>query len=205
MTSCRLLMTVILCQPFTSCALFFLHFTTQGPFSPIAASGAASLAVATMNRKGRAMKQQLALSSEILPYGVHHIDPSMIMATNRDNTDSSFLEFFMHNTNILRKMKHSKKKDHVIRNKSSDPALVLAFNAKLDENTKKFIDRQVYVQQFYECRIAALERYLAFCVVFHAMAESNSRPWLTKAWNISRSQSNLRVATTGKLYFSSWF
>ena len=57
---------------------------------------------------------------------------------------------------------------------------------------------QVIVQQFYECRVAALERYLGFCVMFHAMAESNRAPWLQVPWDIARSQSNLRVATTGK-------
>ena len=110
----------------------------------------------------------------------------------------------LNNAHILRKMKTSKK-DHIVRNKSSDPALVLAFSAKLDDSTKKVIDRQVYVQQLYECRIAALERYLAFCVMFHAMAEHSSRPWLSKPWNISRSQSNLRVATTGEYLFFSFF
>lgn len=53
------------------------------------------------------------------------------------------------------------------------------------------------MQQFYECRIASLERYVGFCVMFHAMAESSRSPWLHLPWNTARSQSNLRVATTG--------
>jgi hypothetical protein len=32
--------------------------------------------------------------------------------------------------------------------------------------------------------------------MFHAMALKASRPWLLRPWNIARSQSNLRVATT---------
>jgi len=52
------------------------------------------------------------------------------------------------------------------------------------------------VQRFYESRIAALERYMAFCVMFHAMAVNCCDPWFRLKWNTSRSQSNLRVATT---------
>jgi hypothetical protein len=145
--------------------------------------------------------QNIALSSEVLPYGVHHIDPALL-ASAKSSADSSFVNFVLNNTNILRKMKGLKQgKDlGVTRNKSSDPAVVLAFTAKLDEQTKQIIDRQVFVQQLYECRIASLERYMAFCVMFHAMAVSSSRPWLCSPWNISRSQSCLRVATTGTVY-----
>ena len=140
----------------------------------------------------------IALSSEVLPYGVHHIDPALLFGSN-STQDSTFLNFVLNNTDILRKMKsNSNKPTSVVVNKSSDPAMVLAFTSKLDEQTKKVIDRQVFVQQLYECRIASLERYMAFCVMFHAMAVSSSHPWLMAPWNISRSQSNLRVATTGK-------
>ena len=143
--------------------------------------------------------QAMALSEEVLPYGVHHIDPA-ILAAKRSSADSSFLEFFLNNTQILRKMKN--KKTTSVQNRSSDPAMILAFTAKLDDRTKTVIDRQVYVQQLYECRIASLERYVAFCVMFHAMAQHSCAPWLSVPWNISRSQSNLRVATTGKLLCS---
>ena len=54
------------------------------------------------------------------------------------------------------------------------------------------------MQQFYECRVASLERYVGFCVMFHAMAESSRSPWLHLPWDIARSQSNLRVSTTGE-------
>ena len=43
---------------------------------------------------------------------------------------------------------------------------------------------------------SGLERYIAFCVMFHALATSVNKPWLCVPWDIARSQSNLRVATT---------
>ncbi|KAJ1627773.1 hypothetical protein T492DRAFT_1120330 [Pavlovales sp. CCMP2436] len=60
----------------------------------------------------------------------------------------------------------------------------------------QILDRQIHLQRFYECRLASLERYLAFCVTFHALAKLSSTPWLCKGWDMARSQSNLRVATT---------
>ena len=45
--------------------------------------------------------------------------------------------------------------------------------------------------------MASLERYVAFCVMVHAMGESVHRPWLLVPWDMARSQSNLRIATTG--------
>jgi hypothetical protein len=79
---------------------------------------------------------------------------------------------------------------------TDEPNARLAFATKLDARTHEVQDRQLALQQFYECRVAALERYCAFCVMFHAMALKASRPWLLRPWNIARSQSNLRVATT---------
>jgi hypothetical protein len=156
--------------------------------------GAAVVAAQHLYQRNKSQKQHMALSEEVLPYGVHHIDPA-ILQTKRSSADSSFLEFVLNNTQILKKMKN--KKSPVIQNRSSDPAMILAFTAKLDARTKAVIDRQVFVQQLYECRIASLERYVAFCVMFHAMADASCRPWLKVPWNVSRSQSNLRVATTG--------
>jgi hypothetical protein len=79
---------------------------------------------------------------------------------------------------------------------SNEPNARLAFATKLDARTHEVQDRQLALQQFYECRVAALERYVALAVMFHAMALDASRPWLLRPWNIARSQSNLRVATT---------
>ena len=39
--------------------------------------------------------------------------------------------------------------------------------------------------------------------MFHAMAVGSRVPWLQVPWDIARSQSNLRVATTGTLYYQS--
>ena len=43
---------------------------------------------------------------------------------------------------------------------------------------------------------------MGFCVMFHAMAVESKAPWLQLPWDIARSQSNLRVATTGTIYFN---
>ena len=37
--------------------------------------------------------------------------------------------------------------------------------------------------------------------MFHAMAVGSRSPWLQVPWDIARSQSNLRVATTGAAYY----
>lgn len=79
---------------------------------------------------------------------------------------------------------------------SNDPASRLAFATRLDSATQLIQDSQMLVQHFYECRIASLERYMAFCVMFHAMADKSRHPWLHPGWDIARSQSNLRIATT---------
>jgi hypothetical protein len=57
---------------------------------------------------------------------------------------------------------------------SNDPAARLSFNSRLDSSTQAMEESQIIVQQFFECRIAALERYIAFCVMFHAMAKGKS-------------------------------
>ena len=98
---------------------------------------------------------------------------------------------------------------------SSNPSVRVAFHHKLDSDTQAIQDQQYVVQYFYENRIAALERYVAFCVIFHSMAafSSDRRSYNTgmynclcdmigvdtngSLWDIARSQSNLRIATTG--------
>ena len=78
----------------------------------------------------------------------------------------------------------------------SDPSDRVAFSSRLDTLVSSVVDNQMVVQHFYETRIAALERYISFCVMFHTMAKTSSTPWLCGGWDIARSQSNLRVATT---------
>ena len=79
---------------------------------------------------------------------------------------------------------------------SNDPNIRLAFNSSLDTETQKVESFLCNEQTFYECRIASLERYIAFCVMFHAMAVQCHKPMFRVPWDIARSQSNLRVATT---------
>jgi len=139
-----------------------------------------------------------------LPYGVHHINPTFL-TTQLSMEDSSLRNFIMSNIENLKKIQNAASTtaagdevDRMKEMKNSDPSKVLAFSNKLDDETKRIIDQQQVVQHLYECRIASLERYIAFCVMFHAMAKRSSRPWLSPSWDIARSQSNLRVATTGK-------
>jgi hypothetical protein len=97
---------------------------------------------------------------------------------------------------VIRKSSLLLPADEDVQPGSDDPNVRLAFATKLDARTHEVQDRQLVLQQFYECRVAALERYIAFCVMFHTMAAESARPWLLHPWNIARSQSNLRVATT---------
>ena len=41
--------------------------------------------------------------------------------------------------------------------------------------------------------------------MFHAMAEASRSPWFHLPWDIARSQSNLRVSTTGKTRGNTYF
>jgi len=77
-----------------------------------------------------------------------------------------------------------------------DPSGTFAFISRLDSNVQMLLQLQRPLQQLYEGRVAALERYVSFCVMFHAMAKQSSSPWFRPPWDIARSQSNLRIATT---------
>ena len=79
---------------------------------------------------------------------------------------------------------------------SNDPHERLIFSLKTDTTTREIQDQEIIIQSFYEDRVAALERFCSFAVMFHAMAQSSSRPLLQMPWDVSRSQSYLRVATT---------
>jgi hypothetical protein len=79
---------------------------------------------------------------------------------------------------------------------SNDPSSREAFTLRFDETAQRLQDRLVHVERLYESRIAALERYIAFCVMFHAMADHCNKPLLLLPWDMARSQSNLRIATT---------
>lgn len=79
---------------------------------------------------------------------------------------------------------------------NNDPSGRVAFSSGLDTDAQRVQSSLAFEQLFYECRIASLERYMTFCVLFHVMASESCRPWLCYPWDIARSQSNLRVATT---------
>jgi hypothetical protein len=145
----------------------------------------------------RSRKSLVEIPDEPLPYGVHHIDPNIL--NNSDTASFSVLaDFVAANKELLKPKILKDGLSSGLLEKSCDPAVRLAFSSKLDSQTRQIQDLQVNVQQFYECRIASLERYIAFCVMFHAMAADCHKPWLMTPWDIARSQSNLRVATTGK-------
>lgn len=129
-------------------------------------------------------------------YGAHFID----LIINRINLNSSLADFLLNAKKKLAKKAANIDFDNEVQRvssiKSSNPADVLAFETRLDEVTKEVNGLQGLLQQFYENRVASLERYIAFCVLFHALAISVNKPWLCLPWDVARSQSNLRVATT---------
>ena len=92
------------------------------------------------------------------------------------------------------------KKDPLMGSKHATPSLSLdarySFTSKLPVNMRKTLDRMQPLEHLFESRVGSFERYVAFLVMFHAMAEKASKPWLLRAWDISKSQSSLRVATT---------
>lgn len=136
------------------------------------------------------------IPDEVLPYGVHHIDPTVLAKAGTMDT-SVLADFITANWEYLNPtILEEGLPPSAAKFKSNDPSVRLAFASKLDSMTRQIQDLQVIVQQLYECRVASLERYLAFCVMFHAMAKKCSTPWLLYPWDIARSQSNLRVATT---------
>ncbi len=164
---------------------------------------AAAPVVSTIQSMSMSNHSRHRPKTEPLPYGVHHIDPSILIKSDKIES-SVFSDFVMLAKDLLRNKAAESKLDR-LKGQSFDPAQRLAFFSKLDSQTKQIQDLQVVVQQFYECRIASLERYLAFCVMFHAMAADSCRPLLKHPWDIAKSQSNLRVATTGKPLLSASF
>jgi hypothetical protein len=119
------------------------------------------------------------LQDDVEPYGVHHLDPSATF--NLDSTEHS-LAVSRHRASFSHK---------------TEPAEVLAFSHQLDHGVKQaVVENQVMVQRFYECRIASLERFVGFCVLFSAMADKCCSPLFCQGWDTARSQSNLSVATT---------
>ena len=132
-----------------------------------------------------------AEEAEGLPYGAQHIDPTV-------RASSAFCDFVLNaqESGMLTKKKMEGGVTEKQVDKSCDPAVRTAFAGRLDGAAQAVQDFQQIVQQFYECRIASLERYTAFCVMFHAMAAHCNHPWGCVPWDMARSQSNLRVATT---------
>ena len=71
-----------------------------------------------------------------------------------------------------------------------------AFASRLPGSVRRKLDKTQVIEHLFESRVASFERYVSMLVMFHSMARKCSNPWLLPAWDISRSQSNLRVATT---------
>mmetsp|Transcript_20617 Transcript_20617/g.38443 ORF Transcript_20617/g.38443 Transcript_20617/m.38443 type:complete len:164 (+) Transcript_20617:299-790(+) len=67
---------------------------------------------------------------------------------------------------------------------------------KLPKEVRQKLDKTQAIEHLFESRVASFERYIAMLVSMHAMAQHASKPWLLPRWDVSRSQSNLRVATT---------
>jgi hypothetical protein len=137
-----------------------------------------------------------ANSTSDLIYGTHQIDPDVYKA-RETNSNKSFDKSTLSRKAVTARANGRDHAEHVhLSNSDNDPNFRAAFCSRLDTNTKYIQDVQVILQQFYESRVASLERYLSFCVMFHAMAKDCHKPWLRAPWDIAKSQSNLRVATT---------
>lgn len=71
------------------------------------------------------------------------------------------------------------------------------FQSNLDARTGRFLGRFSLSQRLLEARFNSLERFVSFCVIFHASAESTNRGlWGLSKWDMSRSQSHMRINTT---------
>jgi len=63
--------------------------------------------------------------------------------------------------------------------------------------SKAVLDAEAPMKDLFEGRFLSFERYISFLVLFHAMAlKVSSTSWPLPPWDISRSQSILRVAST---------
>jgi len=68
-------------------------------------------------------------------------------------------------------------------------------------STEAFLDRQRFIQNLQESRFASVERFVAFLVMFHALAKKVQDWWPVASFGIfrydmSRTQSIMRIATT---------
>ena len=68
-------------------------------------------------------------------------------------------------------------------------------------SNQELMDKQFFIQNMYETRIASLHRFVAFAVMFHEMARRVERFWYVVsggllAYDMSRTQSIMRIATT---------
>jgi hypothetical protein len=186
--------------------LYNLNASTHGSSSNHGISPGKDLHFSSHHGKANSPRAKRRISDlsppeEPLPLGVHHIDPQVLI-NSKHISMSVFADFVAANKELLNKKVIKSDKIQKLIEKSCDPAVRLAFSSKLDSATREVQDLQVIVQQFYECRIASLERYIAYCVMFHTMGKACSSPWLLFPWDIARSQSNLRVATTGMFIVS---
>lgn len=129
-------------------------------------------------------------------YGCQHIDTNIVRI---ETTTESLAKIF----DVKKLIKLNKSIDLAIitgtnakKMTSEDPSTRDAFFSRLDTVARDVVDSQSYLQDFYENRIASVERYMAFCVMFHALASSVNKPLFRDSWDIAKSQSNLRIATT---------
>merc|ERR1712070_76661 len=120
-------------------------------------------------------------------YGAHHIDRII----HRINAGDEMKDMMAKAKKMLSKKKGSEGNAKTVVSKSNNPADLLSFEYRLDAPAKEVNGLQANAQQFYENRIASLEGYIAFCVMFHELVLNCHKPWLTAPWDFARSQSNL--------------
>ena len=152
---------------------------------------------AYVESKRISMIEHTPMKKTAVLYGAQFID-----LHQSEETDDKLFEQFLKNlkhTLMSQSFKTQNKDPNEKPSKaipSDNPSIRAAFCSKLDSLTQKIQDSQVTLQYFYESRVASLERYVAFCVMFHAMCSSVNKPLIMPTWDMARSQSNLRVATT---------
>ena len=92
---------------------------------------------------------------------------------------------------------------HVKKNSASAPdgspltAFAALYSEYKTEGSKAVLDAEAAMKDLFEGRFLSFERYISFLVLFHAMAlRVSTSSWPLPPWDISRSQSILRVAST---------
>mmetsp|Transcript_26378 Transcript_26378/g.36255 ORF Transcript_26378/g.36255 Transcript_26378/m.36255 type:complete len:1022 (+) Transcript_26378:670-3735(+) len=129
-------------------------------------------------------------------YGMHFAETLLLTEQGDDDIEAQHNQKTSSQATVSSKLTIMQSPKSKQLNNRDDPAVRMAFSSRLDAATRDVETMTTKLHQFYEHRVASLERFVAFCVMFHSLAIHCNQPWFCNGWNIARSQSNLRVATT---------